>query len=66
MTDACRAFGIDGWENIDKEVVAKDIGEGRWQKYGKEYVLNYCAEDVKAETQLLRSQLRGGLGLPTC
>ena len=27
-------------------------------------MLNYCAEDVKAETQLLRSQLRGGLGLP--
>ena len=33
--------------------VAKDIGEGRWQKYGKEYVLNYCAEDVKADDTVI-------------
>jgi DNA polymerase-1 len=59
LSDACRAYGIEGWEGIDKEVIAKDIGEGRWQKYGKERVLNYCEEDTKAETELLRRQLRG-------
>jgi hypothetical protein len=64
LRDACRAYGINGWENIDKEVIAKDIGEGHWQKYGKECVLNYCAEDVKAETQLLLRQLQGRPGLP--
>jgi len=31
LADACRAYGIAGWENIDKETIAKDIGEGRWQ-----------------------------------
>ena len=28
LSDACRAYGIEGWERIDKEAMAKDIGEG--------------------------------------
>ncbi len=39
LPDACRAYGIDGWENIDKEEIAKDIGEGHWQIYGTRNVL---------------------------
>jgi hypothetical protein len=57
LPDACRAYGIEGWENIEKASMAKDIGEGRWEKYGKEAVVNYCEEDVKKSTELLRAQL---------
>ena len=39
LPDACRAFDIEGWESIDKEVISKDIGEGNWRRYGKEAVL---------------------------
>jgi DNA polymerase family A len=59
LSDACRAYGVDGWENIDKESIAKDIGERRWQVHGRERVLVYCEEDVNASTLLLREQLRG-------
>src|SRR5262249_13940896 len=36
LSDACRAYGIEGWERIDKEEMAKAIGEGRWREYGQE------------------------------
>jgi hypothetical protein len=58
LADACRAYGIDGWENIDKPMIAKDIGEGRWQKYGREVIFQYCEEDVRNSAELLRRQLR--------
>jgi hypothetical protein len=29
LSDACRAYAIEGWEQIDKETISKDIGEGR-------------------------------------
>jgi DNA polymerase-1 len=58
LSDACRAYGIEGWENIDKPAIAKAIAEGRWHEYGKETVLNYNEEDVKRSTELLRAQLR--------
>jgi len=58
LSDACRAYGVEGWERIDKEAMAKDIGEGRWRKYGRKRVLEYCEEDVKASAELLRRQLR--------
>jgi hypothetical protein len=32
LADACRAYGITGWENIDKPEMAKAIGEGRWRE----------------------------------
>jgi hypothetical protein len=65
LADACRAYGIEGWETIDKEAIAKDIGEGHWQKYGRDVVLAYCEEDVKKSVELLRAQLRGRPGLPS-
>jgi DNA polymerase I len=65
LPDACRAYGIEGWERIDKEEISEDIGTGSWRKYGKELVLNYCEEDVKKSAELLRAQLQGRLELPT-
>ena len=59
LSDACRAYGIAGWENIDKEAIARDIGEGRWRDHGKEVVLAYCEEDVRASAVLLHKQLHG-------
>ena len=59
LSDACRAYGIEGWENIDKPEMAKAIGEGRWREYGREAVLQYCEEDVRASAELLRRQLTG-------
>jgi len=59
LSDACRAYRIDGWECIDKETMSRDIGEGRWRDYGREAGLEYCEEDVRASTELLRRQLRG-------
>jgi DNA polymerase-1 len=58
LSDACRAYGIEGWEQIDKEEIAKDIGEGRWRERGQDRVFNYCEEDVRMSVKLLRSQLR--------
>jgi DNA polymerase I len=58
LSDACRAYGIEGWENIDKPTIAEAIGEGRWHEYGKEGVFAYCEEDVKNSVKLLRVQLR--------
>jgi DNA polymerase-1 len=60
LSDACRAYGIAGWERIDKKTMSEDIGNGLWRKYGKEGVLAYCGEeDVKNSAELLRRQLRG-------
>jgi DNA polymerase-1 len=63
LSDACRAYGINGWENIDKEEIARDIGEGRWHVHGQPAVFEYCEEDVRASTALLRKQLRPHPGL---
>ena len=60
LPDACRAYGIEGWEKIDKDTMAEDIGNGLWGKYGKERVLEYCEEDVRMSAELLRTQLRRG------
>ena len=59
LSDACRAYGIEGWENIDKPEMAKAIGEGRWREYGREAVLQYCEEDVRNSAELLRRQIAG-------
>jgi hypothetical protein len=64
LSDACRAYGIAGWEQIDKEAIARGIGEGRWREYGQEAVFDYCAEDVRSSAHLLRAQLCGRPGLP--
>jgi DNA polymerase I len=59
LPDACRAYGIEGWEQIDKGTMAQDIGEGRWRKYGQAAVFDYCEEDVRKSAELLGAQLRG-------
>jgi DNA polymerase-1 len=64
LSDACRACGIEGWEQIDKKVIARDIGEGRWRDHGHQPVFNYCEEDVRASALLLGRQLCGHAGLP--
>ena len=62
LSAACRAYDIDGWENIDKPTMAEDIGEGRWRKYGKGRVFKYCQADVEATAKLLRRMVRGHAG----
>jgi hypothetical protein len=59
LSDACRAYGIEGWEQIDKPGIAEAIGRGRWREYGREAVLQYCEEDVRNSAELLRRQLTG-------
>ena len=59
LSDACCAYGIEGWEKIDKPEMAKAIGEGRWREYGQPAVFDYCEEDVRNSTELLRRQLAG-------
>jgi hypothetical protein len=58
LSDACRAYGITGWERIDKDEIAEDIGEGRWHQYGQAVVFDYCEEDVRMSVLLLCAQLR--------
>ena len=64
LPDACRAYGIPGWERIDKEAMSKGIGEGRWRNYGRELVFEYCEEDVRASALLFAKQLHGHNWLP--
>jgi DNA polymerase-1 len=64
LPDACRTYDIEGWEQIDKAVMAKDIGEGHWRKYGQAATFDYCEEDVRKSTVLFERQLRGRPGLP--
>jgi hypothetical protein len=59
LPDACRAYDIHGWENLDKGSIARDIGEGRWRMHGQEKVFEYCEEDVRKSTELLRKQIGG-------
>ena len=60
LPDACRAYGISGWENIDKDTIAEDIGRGEWRRYGQPAVFDYCEEDVRKSAELLRAMLRPG------
>jgi DNA polymerase I len=60
LSDACRAYDLEGWERIDKEAIQKAIGDGTWRgRYSPEEILDYCAEDVRMEALLLRAQLCG-------
>jgi DNA polymerase I len=64
LPDACHAYGIKGWERIDKDTIAKAIGDGTWrERYSPEEVLDYCEEDVRMSVRLLRAQLQGRPGL---
>jgi hypothetical protein len=64
LSDACRAYGIEGWERIDKETIAADIGAGKWPDYGQDAVFDYCEEDVGMSVKLLRAQLLAGTDVP--
>lgn len=59
LSDACRKYGLAGWEDLDKGQMPADIGNGLWRNYGREKVLAYCEEDVAMSVRLLREQLRG-------
>ena len=59
LPDACKAYGIAGWEAIDKNQMQADIGAGNWAKYGRDAVFAYCEEDVGRSCELLRRQVRG-------
>jgi DNA polymerase-1 len=58
LSDACRFYGIEGWQKIDKEAISEAIGSGTWrEKYSPEEVSDYCAEDTFMEVRLLHRQL---------
>jgi DNA polymerase-1 len=59
LATACCAYGIEGWEKIDKPGIAEAIGQGRWREYGREVAFEYCEEDVRNSAELLRRQLIG-------
>jgi DNA polymerase I len=60
LSDACRAYGIEGWERIDKGAIAKAIGNGTWREhYTPQEISDYCEEDVRMAVRLLRAQIRG-------
>jgi hypothetical protein len=61
LPDACRAYGIRGWETIDKDVIAKDIAGGNWRKWGQETVIAYCEEDVAMTVSRRSFGKRGSL-----
>ena len=63
LPDACRAYGIEGWERIDKDTIAKAIGDGTWrERFSPQEVVDYCEEDVRMEMCLLRAQICGAAG----
>ena len=57
--DACRAYGIEGWENIDKETSPRTSAKAAGASTASEAVFDYCEEDVRNSAELLRRQLRG-------
>ena len=66
LSDACRAYGIEGWERIDKETISKAIGDGTWREhFSPQEVLDYCEEDVRMSVKLLRAQVRSSRGADT-
>ncbi len=65
LPDACRAYGLEGWERIEKDAISQAIGDGSWRtKYTPQEVLAYCEEDVRMSVLLLHAQLRGRWLLP--
>jgi hypothetical protein len=65
LPDACRAYDIEGWEHIDKPTIAKAIADGTWRgRFSPQEIVDYCEEDVRKSTQLLRAQLHAGANVP--
>ena len=66
LPDACRAYGIEGWERINKDTISEAIGDGTWRgQYTPAEIFDYCEEDVRMSVQLLHAQLRGS-SLASC
>ena len=62
---ACRAYGLHGWEGINKDAIRTAIGDGTWRgRYSPQEIVDYCEEDVRMEASLLRMQLRPHASLP--
>ena len=57
--DACRAYGIEGWERYRQ----RDDQRGHRRRHlarvgtARKKIFNYCEEDVRKAVQLLRAQL---------
>ena len=65
LSDACRAYGLEGWENIDKGTIAEAIGRGSWRgKYTPEEIMRLLRRRRAYGGALLRAQLRGRGRLP--
>lgn len=63
LVDACRAYEIRGWERIDKDTIAKAIGDGTWrERFSPQEVFDYCEEDARMEMLLARAQIVGDAG----
>ena len=57
--NACRAYGLEGWERIDKKAMQEAIGNGTWRgRYSPAEILDYCEEDVRMSVRLLCAQLQ--------
>ena len=65
LSDACRAYGIEGWERIDKETIAKDIGNGTWREHTVRRSFSIIARKTCAcRSKLLRAQVCGAAACP--
>jgi DNA polymerase I len=59
LAHACRAYGLEGWERLDKKAMQEAIGNGTWRgRYSPAEILDYCEEDVRMSVRLLHAQLR--------
>ena len=57
--NACRAYGLEGWERIDKKAMQEAIGNGTWRgRYSPAEIVDYCEEDVRMSVRLLCAQLQ--------
>ena len=60
LSDACRSYGVAGWERVDKESISEAIGNGTWcEHYTPKQVSDYCQEDVRVSVELFKKQLTG-------
>jgi DNA polymerase I len=59
LPDACRAYGITGWEHLDKKSLQTAIGAGTWRgTYSPSEIVDYCEQDVAKSAELLRAMIR--------
>jgi DNA polymerase I len=62
---ACEAYGLHGWEGMNKDAIRTSIGDGSWvHKYSRQEVMDYCEEDTRMGVRLLREQLQPFVDLP--